>query len=168
MHLNSNSLDLEKLFLLSITFETRRHFCKVQGRVFIKPADFTSFRLLSIFFRDSNKFASTQALFSRSFNILAVAFVSLKAFLRVYTNKDVQNIIWAIIEAKPVAAKSFCKYLLKACFFNVYKSDNHIACYNFYQQCKVYFAIARIKGSNYIFFTVLFFLRLYQILLAII
>lgn len=37
------------------------------------------------------------------------------------------------MEAKPVSAKDLCERLLKVRLQNVYKRDNHMAYYNFYQ-----------------------------------
>lgn len=49
------------------------------------------------------------------------------------------------MKVRSTATKGRWKLLLKACFPNVYRGDNYIACYNFYQKCKDYFAIARAK-----------------------
>lgn len=89
-------------------------------------------------------------------NLLAIAFAEPGPSQRVYTNKDIQEIICIVIEARFTAVKGPHECFLKAYFFDVYKNNNKIVCYNFCQQCKNYFAIARAKGLKHIFFVVSF------------
>lgn len=83
------------------------------------------------FFDNSDKLVGAQVLPLKSFNILAVAFTDPKTLLRVYTNEKVQDIICAIIEARFISTKSLYEYSLKVWLLNIYKDNNHIACYNF-------------------------------------
>lgn len=137
--------------LLFMAFRTRGCFYKVQDCVFIKPASFTLSKLILSFFDNLDKFAGTLAPLSRFFNILTAIFANFRAPLKIYSNKDVWNIIYAVIEAKSVATKNSCECCFKACFFDAYKTNNHMACNNFCQQCKNYFAIAKAIESNCIF-----------------
>lgn len=80
-----------------------------------------------------NKLASTQALFLMYSNILVAVFASFKIPLRVYLNKNIQDIIEAVIETKPAIAKSLRERFFKAYFSDIYRGDNYMACYNFCQ-----------------------------------
>lgn len=61
------------------------------------------------------------------------------------------------MKTRSAVATSSSKSFLKTPFLDVYRSDNYIACYNFYKQSKDYFATAKVKRANYIFFAVFFF-----------
>lgn len=54
------------------------------------------------------------------------------------------------MESRPVATESTCKYLFKAQFLDVYRSDNYIICNNFCQKCKDHFAIVRAKTQYFL------------------
>lgn len=84
--------------------------------------------MLSLFFGDLNKLASVLALFLGPFHIRIAAIAGFGAPPRVYSNEEIQNIIQAITEAKPAAAKSSYKRLFKAHFLDIYKDYNHMAC----------------------------------------
>ena len=60
------------------------------------------------------------------------------------------------MEARTVATEGPRERLLKARFSDIYRGDNHMACYNFCQQCKDHFATAGVKGPNRIPFTASF------------
>ena len=62
------------------------------------------------------------------------------------------------MEARPAFTEDPQKYLLKIYFPDSYQNDNYIAYYNFYEQHKDLFAIARGKEPNCILF-VAFFLQ---------
>ena len=74
---------------------------------------------------------------------MAIAFAGSGPTQRVYTIEDIQEIICAVIEARPMAVKNPCKCFFKAYFFDVYKNNNQMACYKCCQQCKEHFSIAR-------------------------
>lgn len=61
------------------------------------------------------------------------------------------------MEVRFAAVKSLCKRSFKEYFSDVYRTDNHMAYYNFCHQCKDQFTSAGAKGPNYIFFVVSFF-----------
>lgn len=61
-----------------------------------------------------------------------------------------------VIEARPAIAKGLFKHFFKARFFDVYINDNYLACYNFCQQCKYYFATIGAKAPNCILFVAFF------------
>lgn len=104
--MNSNNLNLEKFFLSFIASRTCKCSCKVQSCISIKLTGFILFKLPLFFFGNSDKLVGAQALPPEFFNILATVFEGSKALSKVYTNKDIQNIICAVIKARPVAAKS--------------------------------------------------------------
>lgn len=68
---------------------------------------------------------------SKPLNILAIALASPGDPSKIHSNKDVQDIIQVVIEARSAAAKIPLERLFKAWFPDVYKSNNHIACYSF-------------------------------------
>lgn len=144
-----------KVFLFCIASITFWCPCKVQSYIskFIRS---TTSRLLSLF-EDPNKLTGAQALFLKRFNILIAAFASLRAPTKIYLNKEIQDIIWAVMKTRLAAAKIPYECFLKARFFNIYRSDNHMACYNFCRQCKDYFTTTGAKKSNCISFAVFFF-----------
>lgn len=111
----------------------------------------------SFFFDDPNKLANTPDLLLRPLNILETVFARTKISSKIYINKNIKDIIGAIIEVRTATAKDFYKHLLKVCFLDVYRDDNYIACYNFCQQCKDNFPTIKIKKPNHIFFAVFFF-----------
>lgn len=113
-----------------MAFKTCKRLCKVQDCV-SKSTNSILFRL-PFLFRGLNKFADAQVSLSRPFNILVIAFADVEALAKVYLNEKMQDIIQAIIEARPATVEDPCKCLFKACFPDIYKSDNHIAYYNFY------------------------------------
>lgn len=139
-----------------MAFKTCGRPYRIQDCVF-KSIGSILFRAPLLFVKNQYKFTGTQVLPSKSVNIMAAAPTNSNVSLRVYTNKDVQDIIQAIIKVRLVAAESLCKHLFKICFFDIYKSDNHMVCYNFCQQYKDYFAIAQAKRPNHILFVALFF-----------
>ena len=112
-----------------MTLETCRRSCRVQGRVF-KPTSSILFRL-PLLFKSPDKLAGTQALLSGHFNItatplglpnvLTVTLIGSGALSRVYSNEEIQEIIWTIIEARLVAIEKPCKHLFKAYFFDIYR-----------------------------------------------
>lgn len=55
------------------------------------------------------------------------------------------------MKARLAAIKGPCEHFLKARLLDVYRDDNHMACYNFSQQCKDHFATDRAKRPNGIF-----------------
>lgn len=61
------------------------------------------------------------------------------------------------MKTRPADVENSCEYLPKASFLDVYKSNDHIACYNFYQQCKDHFVTAGAKIPNCILFPAFFF-----------
>ena len=67
-----------------------------------------------------------------------------------------QDIIQTVMETRLAVIEGPQELLFKPRFLDVYWDDNHIACYNFCQQCENYFAITGVKGSNYILFAVFF------------
>lgn len=87
-YFNSNSLDFEKFSLSSIASKTCKRPYKVKDCISTRPISSTLSKLLLPLFGDLDKLASAQALFSKPFNILAVAFASSEAPLKVYTNED--------------------------------------------------------------------------------
>lgn len=115
-------------------------------------------KLPLFFFADSDKLAGTYVLSLKIFNILIITLASSEAPSRVYINEEIQDMIPIIIKTRPAAMKSLCKCFSKAHFYGIYKSDNYIACYNFCQQCKGYFAIAKAKKPTYILFAASFLL----------
>ena len=62
-----------------------------------------------------------------------------------------------MMEAKPTAIEGPQKCPFKARFPDVYRGDNHMACYNFCQQCEDYFATVGTKRPNCIPFAASFF-----------
>ena len=74
-----------------------------------------------------------------------------------YTEEDLQQILKAVLEAKVPASDEPLEKLLKARSPDVYRGKSHMECYNFCQQCKDHFAIARAKGPNRILFAASFF-----------
>ena len=61
------------------------------------------------------------------------------------------------MKARPIAAEALREHLLKARLPDIYKSDNHMACYNFCQQCNDHFATVGAKKPNRILFAAFFF-----------
>lgn len=53
-----------------------------------------------------------------------------------------------MMKTRLAAVKNSWKHLLMVRFLDVYRNDNHIAYYNFCQQYKDYFVIAKAKRSN--------------------
>lgn len=76
---------------------------------------------------------------------MVAAFIGLETPSKVYTNEDVQDIIWAVIELKSMATEDSSEHFFKICFLDIYKSINYIVCYNFYQQFKDHFATTGVK-----------------------
>ena len=95
--------------------------------------------------------------FSGPSDVPTAAFVGSEAPPRVYSNEKVQDIIQTVIETKPAAIKDPQKCLQKAWLPDVYRSNNHMACYNFCQQCEDYFTTARAKRPDCIPFAAFFF-----------
>lgn len=62
------------------------------------------------------------------------------------------------MEARPAAAKGPNERFLKEQFPDMCRGNNYLACYNFCQEYKDYFATGRAKGPNCIPFAI-FFLR---------
>lgn len=92
-----------------------------------------------------------------SLNVMGAALAGSKAPSRIYTNKKIQDIIGTVLETKPIAIKSPYKRSFKARFSNIYKSDNHMSCYNFCQKCEDNFTTVGAKRPNRIPFTTSFF-----------
>lgn len=146
-------------------FKTYGRYCKVQGCV-SKSNGSTSSRL-PLFFKGPDKLAGGQVPLLGASNVLAVAlgpsnapvpaFAGFWALPRVYLYDEMQNIIRIVMEAKTAATKSPQKRLLKAGFLDIYRGDNHMACYNFCQECKGHFATAGAKELNRILFIASFF-----------
>ena len=133
--------------------ETRGRPRRVQGRV-SEPIGSTLSRLPSLF-GDPDKLASAQALLPEPPNVPVVAPVGTPP--RTYSNEKVQGIIQTVIEASTVAKEGPRGHPLKARFPDVYRGDNHMACYNFCQQCKDHFATVGAKGPHRIPFGASFF-----------
>lgn len=69
-----------------------------------------------------------------------------------------QNIIQIIIKTRFLAVlKGFQEQFLILPFFDIYKSNKHMTCFNFCQQYKNHFIIAISNRSNYISFPAFFF-----------
>ena len=85
--------------------------------------------------------------------ILSIAFLVPK-----HIKKDLQRIFKIVLEvqASTTSKKSQDKFL-KARFPNMYHDKSHMKCYNFYQQSRDYFVIARNKDVNQIFFIMFIF-----------
>lgn len=62
-----------------------------------------------------------------------------------------------MIETRLIAVEVFYERPLKARFFDVYKNDNYMTHYNFYQQYEDFFTTAKAKQTLYIFFIAFFF-----------
>ena len=77
---------------------------------------FTLSRLPSLFRRDLYKLFSTLSLPPGLFNITAAAFAGPEAPLIVYINKKIQDIIWIVLEARPMATKSLVNVFLRYIF----------------------------------------------------
>ena len=122
-----------------MALKTYRCLYKVQGCVF-EPTSSISSRL-PLLFRGLDKLASAQTPLSRSFNILkaplgplnilTTTFINPKALPRVYSNKEMQEIIQTIMEARSATVEGPCKRFFKARFPNIYGGDNLMAFYNF-------------------------------------
>ena len=106
-------------------------------------------------FGDPDKLAGAQAPPPDRPNVPVVAPVG--APPRTYSNEEVQDIIQTVMEVSTIAKEGPQERPLKARFPNVYKGDNHMACYNFCQECEDYFATAGAKGPNCIPFAAFFF-----------
>lgn len=155
---------MKKAFPSSIALGTHGCFYRVQGRIF-KPINSIPSNLPSLF-GGTIKLAGAQTLLLGLSNILAVSPKPLnipaatpagqETPSRVYLNKEIQEIIRTVMEARSATVKGPRKRLLKARFPNIYGSDNHLVCYNFYEQYKDYFATAGAKESNCILFVAFF------------
>ena len=77
-----------------------------------------------------------------------------KQFIKAYLETQMPGWIVPKIDLKP------CKQLFKARFPDLYYSNLHMDCYQFYQQCKDYFKTVGAKGSNRIPFAASFLYRL--------
>ena len=73
-----------------------------------------------------------------------------------YTKKDLQKIFKIVIEARAFPLNRTRKKSVKIRSPGVYCGKFHIECYNFYQQCKDYFATAGAKSYNHIPFATFF------------
>lgn len=137
---------------------------RVQKRV-SKPIGFNLSRLLFPF-KGPDELANVWLLPTSLFNKLtaplrppnipAAAPTDPEALPRIYSNENLQDIIWAVIKARLMAAKNTCEHPLKARFLYVYRNNNYMACYTFYQQCKNYFTTVKAKVSNRIPFVAFF------------
>lgn len=123
-----------------------------------EPTGSTPFKLPSSLRKNSNKLISASASSLGPFNVLAAAFTGSGPPPKVYRNKKVQDIIQTVLKIRLAAEENPCQYSLKARFLDIYKNDNHMACYNLCQQYKDYFAMARAKKLSRILF-VAFFLQ---------
>ena len=85
-----------------------------------------------------------------------------------YLKNDLQQILKTVLDFRPFVPllapapacqqyKSLYKRLLKAEFLDVYWDTTHLKCYNFFQQCEDYFAIASAKSQNQVLFATTFF-----------
>lgn len=74
-----------------MAFETHGRPCKAQDRI-LKSTCSTLFGLLSLF-GSLNKLVNAQALLSRPFNVLVVAFAGFGTLPKIYSNKNIQDII---------------------------------------------------------------------------
>ena len=136
---------------------------RVQSRV-SEPTNFIPSRS-PLPFGGPDKLAGTQAppghfnvpsVGPRPLDAPAAAFAGSAAPARVYLYAEMQDIIWTVMEAKPTATEGPQEHPLKAHFLDVYGRDNHMACYNFCQQCKDHFTIAGAKVPNRIPFAASF------------
>ena len=106
-------------------------------------------------------------------------FVTATTDIPKYSKDELQRIFKAVLEAQVLvpapapapapalaASKKPWDKLLKACSPNIYCVKSHIDYYNFCQQCKDYFAIARATRANRILFCLVFPLGPDQLLLA--
>ena len=73
-----------------------------------------------------------------------------------YIKENLQKILKTVLEARFPPSDKLCKKLLKAKSSDIYCNKSHIEYYNFYQQCKNYFIIARAKIPNHILFATFF------------
>ena len=81
-----------------------------------------------------------------------------------YSKKDLQWIFKTVLETTAlglalqplVFLNGPLTKFLKARFPNLYYSKTHIECYNFCQQCKDHFTIARARGHNQVLFVAIF------------
>lgn len=144
------------LFLLLIASKICKRPCRIQDYISTKPSDFTLSRLLSPCFSILKKLAGASAAPLGFFNILATTFADLGVPQKVYTNEGIPNIIWIIIKAKLAVVEGSCKHFFKARFSNIYRGNNHIACWKFCQQYKDYFTITKVKRPNCILFAAFF------------
>lgn len=136
-----------------MTSKSCRYSYKVQDRFSTRFSGSIPSRLLSPLLNKLNKLTATQVPPLKSSNRPAATLTGFGAVLGVYTNKDVQDIIWTVLEIRLAATEVPHKRLFKVYFPDVYKEDNYMANYNFYQQCKDYFVIAKAKKPNCISFT---------------
>lgn len=137
---------------------------RVQGRV-SEPTGSTPSRSPSPF-GGPDDLAGTQAPPPGPSNVLAVAPrppdalaaapAGSEAPPRVYSYEEMQDIIRTMMEAKPATTEGPQERPLKARLPDVYRGDNHMACYNFCQQCKDHFATAGAKRPNRISFAASF------------
>lgn len=140
-----------------MTFGTYRHPCKIQSCVFDLTSSILS-KFLSLFLGDQNKLVKTQTSYQKFFNIVRLAYADLGVPPRVYINKDMQDIISAIIYAKLAVAKSPCKCFFKAAFLTFIRVITIWLIITLISNaCKDYFTIAKVKKSNRISFAISFF-----------
>lgn len=113
-----------------MAFGTYRCPCKILGCV-SKPISSTPSGALLLLHIDLNKLANAPTLPPRFLNSFAVVFGGFGASLKVSRNEGVLNIIWTLLEARPITKKDPCKRLFKARFSDFYRDNNHIVYYNF-------------------------------------
>ena len=89
------------------------------------------------------------------------------SFMARYSEKNLQQIFRTVLDFSPLSAlapafvisqqyKNPCKRPLKARFLDMYYGKTYLKYYNFFQQCRNYFAIASTKSQNKISFAVIF------------
>lgn len=85
-----------------------------------------------------------------------VIFVTASTIFK-YIERDLQQIFKTILEAQvPTTSEKLWDKLLKARFPNVYCEKSYMEYYNFCQQFENYFAAARARKANQIFFAMSF------------
>ena len=89
-------------------------------------------------------------------DVLTAVLVGSKAPPRAYSNEEVQDIIQTVMGVKPAATKGPRERPLKARLPDVYRGNNHMACYNFCQQYEDHFATAGVKRLTCISFATSF------------
>ena len=110
-----------------------------------------------------SKIPSKYSLFLKfNYNKLLIDFFSdaiislIGLFIYKYTKKNLQKIIIKVLEAKAFSYARPCDNFLRARLLNIYCGKFHVKYYNLYQYCEDYFAIARAKSFNCIFFAILY------------